>query len=113
MAGNANSGSHKQKLFRNALIMQLALRDAGEDQKTLRAIADKLINGAVSGDLPQIKELSDRIDGKPSQQVDLGNADEDGFKVINEIRRTIVDPKPNPDNPDSAGVSTVITTRKA
>jgi hypothetical protein len=107
MAGNANSGSHKDRLFRNALIMQLKVRDAGEDMKTLRAIADKLIDGAASGDLPQIKELSDRIDGKPAQQVDIANANGEDFKVKATIERIIVDPS----NPNSAGIPAASETK--
>lgn len=68
MAGNANSGRRQEKPFRDALRMQLA--EAGEDHKALRAIAARLIEMAMSGDMQAIKELADRTDGKPVQAVD-------------------------------------------
>jgi ribosomal protein L17 len=40
------------------------------DGKKLRAIADKLIERAADGDIQAIKEIGDRLDGKPVQSVD-------------------------------------------
>lgn len=40
-----------------------------DDGKRLRAAAEALLDAAASGDLPAIKELADRLDGKPSQQI--------------------------------------------
>lgn len=46
--------------------MQLAA--AGEDRPTLRSIADSLIAKASEGDVQAIKEIADRLDGKPAQE---------------------------------------------
>ena len=77
MAGNSNSGSHKDRLFRTAIMVELKVRDAGEDMKTLRRIASGVIDDALSDD-PQLKRearnmLADRIDGKAvlQQEVDI------------------------------------------
>lgn len=69
MAGNQNSGRRQEKPFADALRMELAA--AGEDHKALRAIAFALIGKAQAGDLQAMKELADRTDGKPSQQLDM------------------------------------------
>jgi len=69
MAGNQNSGRKQEKPFADALRMELAA--VGEDHKALRAIAKQLIEQAMAGDKQAIKELADRTDGKPSQQVDM------------------------------------------
>ena len=69
MAGNKNSGRRQEKPFADALRMELAA--AGADHKALRAIAQKLIAQAETGDLAAIKELADRVDGKPRQQLDI------------------------------------------
>lgn len=66
--GNANSGRKQEKPFRDALRMELA--EAGENSKALRNIAKKLIAAAESGDMPAIKELIDRTDGKAAQTID-------------------------------------------
>lgn len=62
---------NKDKPFKLALQMELAA--AGENHKTLRAIARNLISMAASGGkdaLGAIKEIADRMDGKAVQQID-------------------------------------------
>lgn len=49
--------------------------------KKLRAIADKLIDLAEEGDIQAIKELGDRLDGKPASTVDIGNKNGEPFVV--------------------------------
>lgn len=66
MAGNANSG-RREKPFFEALDMEL--KAAGADRKALRAIAAQLIAKANDGDMQAIKELADRMDGKPAQGI--------------------------------------------
>jgi hypothetical protein len=41
-----------------------------EDGKKLRALAEKLIERAESGDVTALKEIGDRIDGRPSQALE-------------------------------------------
>ena len=80
--------------------MQIAA--AGEDHKKLRAIADKLLAMAESGDIQAIKEIADRMDGKVPQAL-IGDDNEDPVSVrLETIQRIIVDP--NSGNPDSSGV---------
>lgn len=40
-----------------------------EDGKKLRALADKLIDKALEGDVAALKEIGDRVDGKPIQAI--------------------------------------------
>ncbi len=82
---------NKDKPFRDALRMELAA--LGEDDpKALRGIARNLITIAAGADgLPAIKEIADRLDGKPAQAIENG---EDGaFEVLQRIETVIVDPK--------------------
>jgi hypothetical protein len=44
---------------------------AGSDHRTLRLIARKLLEKAADGELPAILAIADRLDGKPSQQLDI------------------------------------------
>ena len=67
-------GQQRDKPFRDALRMEIAA--AGEDHKALRLVASALIAKASEGDVPAIKEIADRLDGKVAQSI-VGE-DEDG-----------------------------------
>lgn len=64
----------KERSFYNAL--SVALRQAngtdleGKPVIKLRAIAEKLVAAAVAGEPWAIKEVADRIDGKPMQAIE-------------------------------------------
>ena len=58
-------GTLKEKPYREALRMEIA---AAEDFRGLRAIARAHLEKARSGDMPAIKELADRLDGRPAQE---------------------------------------------
>lgn len=72
MAGNSNSGRRQEKPFRDALRMEALSAERGDpcDAKpgSLRWNARKLLE---QGDVPSIKELADRLDGKAVQQLDI------------------------------------------
>ena len=75
MAGvKGRSGPKQEKPFRDALM--LALKEAHGEHKKLRAVAESLVERAIEGDVRAITEVADRLDGKPTQQieaaVDLG-----------------------------------------
>jgi hypothetical protein len=66
MANHTSRGQQRDKPYREALRMELAA--AGDDLKALRLIARAHIAAAQNGDMPAIKELADRLDGKPAQE---------------------------------------------
>lgn len=78
MAGNANSGPKREKPFREALLMELLA--VGPDHKALRQIAKAVIAKAAAGDIQAIKEIADRLDGKPPQATTI-QGDEEGGPV--------------------------------
>ena len=63
-------GSKNRELPFNSAL-RLALRG---DPLRLRRIAEKLAEKAEEGDLGAIRELADRLDGKPAQVVDRRDA---------------------------------------
>ena len=63
--GNTNS-SKNNRLWADTLKRALLQADGNK----IRAIADALIEKAASGDVSAIRELGDRVDGKPTQQID-------------------------------------------
>ena len=78
--------------FADAIRRELA--DGSDDPKRLRTIADKLISAAESGDIQAIREVADRLDGKPKQAVVGGSEDDPPVSMVHEIRRVIVGAKP-------------------
>jgi Family of unknown function (DUF5681) len=61
-------GTLKEKPYREALRMEIA---AAEDFKDLRSIARAHLEKARSGDMAAIKELADRLDGRPAQDASV------------------------------------------
>lgn len=77
-----------EKTFAN--MLRVAISEAhGEGGNKLRAVADSLVQKAIAGDVPAIKEIADRLDGKVPQAV-VGDDEHDPISVITEIRRIIV-----------------------
>ena|SRR3990167_3935671 len=60
-------GQQRDKPFRDAL--RLAIAKTEDDPRSLRVVANKLIDKAASGDVQAIKELADRLDGKVAQPI--------------------------------------------
>jgi hypothetical protein len=73
MAGGRPVGSiNTQKPFAAALRLELAA--AGDSHRELRLIARNLINLARAGEpsaLQAIREIADRLDGKPKQEAEV------------------------------------------
>jgi hypothetical protein len=61
---------NREKPFTDAL--RVALLSGGG--RRLRMIADKLADKAEQGDIQAIREIADRLDGKPAQAIERGYA---------------------------------------
>lgn len=74
MAGRPAGSANKDKPFRDALRMEAALAESGEDcpakKGSLRWIARQLLNRAGE-ETAAAKEVGDRLDGKPAQAVEM------------------------------------------
>ena len=73
-----NQNAKKGKLFYDALRLALVQ----EDRKSLRKITDKLVKAAEEGDAWAVKEIMDRMDGKPVNTTELSNAEGGIFKMV-------------------------------
>lgn len=73
------AGRPKSKPFREAI--QRALEEAGDDKASLQAVATALVGKALMGDVPAIKELADRMDGKVAQAIIGGEEEDPEIKV--------------------------------
>lgn len=87
-SGNPN-GRPKSKPFKDAI--QKALKAAGDDKDMLEAVATALVGKAMMGDVPAIKELADRLDGKVAQAIIGGEEDDPAINLVHRIERVIVD----------------------
>lgn len=96
-------GRPKERPFREALKMEIAA--LGEDDpKALRGLARNLLKIAAGDDgLQAIKEVADRLDGKPAQAIIGGDDDDPSVSFIHRIERLIVDPKLSA-NPDGESI---------
>ena len=75
-------------------MLNIAIKEAieGTDKTKLRAVADALVDKAMSGDVAAIKEVADRIDGKVPQAL-VGDDEFDPINLISGIERTVVRPQ--------------------
>lgn len=79
MAGNANSGSKRDKVWRDALMMcsrrtQAEAETLANDEEAPlihRAAAKVMLAAALECDRDAYKEVGDRIDGKPHVSMDV------------------------------------------
>ena len=77
-------GQQRDKPYREALRMELAA--AGEDMKKLREIARVHIARCEAGDMQAIKDLGDRLDGKPAQILEHSGPDSNPIeRIVHEI----------------------------
>ncbi len=75
-APSGNSNAAKAKRWADAIHYVLAEAEREDTPRKLRDIARVLIDKAVEGDLAAIKEVGDRLDGKPAQAI-VGDASQD------------------------------------
>ena len=73
-----NQNAKKGKLFYDSLRLALVQ----EDRKSLRKITDKLVKAAEEGDAWAVKEIMDRMDGKPVNTTELSGAEGTPFKLV-------------------------------
>ncbi len=75
----------KEKSFAN--MLRIAINDAivdeetGESKPKLRAVAEMLVTKALEGDMAAIREVADRLDGKPHQAVEVSGSIENPTRL--------------------------------
>lgn len=76
------------KPWRDALRHALSL-EGPDGRKLLDVLAARVVQMAVDGDMEAVKEVANRLDGKPLQQINVADADGDAFGVglVQELER--------------------------
>lgn len=98
MAGRPPGAQNKDKPYRDALRMEIAAAGTAEDpHAALRKVARRHLKLAENGDMAAIKELADRMDGKPAQETTA-----EVTHTYEKIVREIV----HPENKDGPGIPT-------
>ncbi len=96
---NQKGNRWTDKAWREAIRM--AVSEKQGDVKALRALANKLVDMGLAGDVQAIREIGDRLDGKPAQSIDLAVTDERNVIRAPEMSETPADwqstytPKPH------------------
>ncbi len=91
-APKGNQFAAKAKQWSAAIERALEKRGEGKGKsraEVLAEMADKLLTECEEGNLMALKELGDRLDGKPAQAI-IGEED-NPLKVITRIERVIID----------------------
>lgn len=87
MAGKSK-GSKPDKIIRDALILELNRMDDedGKKVKKVNRLVHKLVAAGIDGKIDAIKEIFDRVEGRPSQAI-IGDPEQ---PIIHRIERVIV-----------------------
>jgi hypothetical protein len=70
-----NQNARKAKIWEQAIKRALARKANSTIDDGLDGLADKLVEAAASGEAWAIKEIGDRLDGKPAQSTELSGPD--------------------------------------
>ena len=90
-----NQNARKNKPWESAIKRALARRASGDSEAALNNLADKFLDAVQNGDLSAFKELGDRLDGKPKQQIETTGPDDGPIeqKLTVEFVNAGADPK--------------------
>ena len=81
-APEGNKNARNPKVWQQAIKRALARRANSTVDDGLNELADQFVEAAASGEAWALKELGDRLDGKPSQMIEgTGNDGEIILKI--------------------------------
>lgn len=79
-------GPKVDKLWGDALrVAVMRPTQEGSDRVWLAEIAEQCVKAAAAGDIQAIKEIGDRLDGKPKQTTDITTRNGDLADLLEEI----------------------------
>ena len=75
-------GRRAEKPITDAIRMALSEEHADTGKKKLRVLAQKLVDEAIDGNVQAMKEVADRMEGKPAQSKELTGDPEAPLQVV-------------------------------
>lgn len=84
-----NTNASKAKMWSAAINRALENRTRLEGKEALDTLAEKLLSLCDSGDLAALKELGDRIEGKPAQALNVGGQDGSNPLITRVVREIV------------------------
>ena len=84
-APKGNQFAAKDKRWKAAIDRALANRCKGDGIKALDQLAEILLTKCQEGDMSALKELGDRIEGKPAQAVTVSGDEENPIQTVTKI----------------------------
>lgn len=81
------AGRKGEKFWADAVkrAVNRRLEDEEGQPKKLERLADKLVETALNGDVSALKEIGDRLDGKPTQATENKHSIEGSLEVVKRI----------------------------
>ena len=77
---------HERARIARAAIL-LALGEEGKTpEEALLPLARKVIEQALAGDVASFKEIADRLDGKPGQQIQVSGDADEPLRIVHESK---------------------------
>ncbi len=67
-------GKGQDKIWSDTVRRAVHRAQKGKKTKMLDLLARKLVDRGLDGDIAALKEIGDRLDGKPTQSLDLSGA---------------------------------------
>jgi hypothetical protein len=89
--GNQNASKQAKRVWLAAIERALKKRSLTSRVEALDELAEKLLQACDKGDVPALKELGDRLEGKPIQQIEASGPN-GGPIQVQKIEVLIVDP---------------------
>lgn len=84
-APEGNQNAAKGKRWSQAIDRALSKRSPSDRTKALDELAEKLLKAADAGESWALKELGDRIEGKPAQSHIIGGDEENPVEIVTTI----------------------------
>lgn len=82
--GNSNA-KKENRIFGDELRKAIAQ----DERKRIRMGIERLLDKVSEGDLPAMKELADRTDGKPAQGVTISGDEDSPLLISGTVRRIV------------------------